>query len=60
MGLGMVEGVDTVMVLEERTGVVRLPAGRDSSAGLISGIVINEGGGGRQRAACGGLKGEVG
>lgn len=39
MGFGLVEGVETVMVLEARTGVVRLPAGRDSSAGLMSGIL---------------------
>lgn len=33
-----------MMVLEARTGVVRLPAGRDRSAGLMSGILT----GGRQ------------
>lgn len=44
MGFGFVEGVETVIVLEARTGVVRLPAGRDKSAGLMSGILA----GGRQ------------
>lgn len=39
MGFGLVDGVETVMVLEERTGVVRLPAGRDRSAGLMSGML---------------------
>jgi hypothetical protein len=38
-GLEMVEGVDTVIVLLDRVGVVRLLAGRESSAGLMSGIL---------------------
>lgn len=40
MGLALVEGVPTVMVLDERVGVDRLTDGRDSSAGLMSGIVV--------------------
>lgn len=48
MAFGLVEGVDTVMVFEARTGVVRLPAGRDSSAGLMSGIVAVVAPGGRE------------
>lgn len=48
MVFGLVEGVDTVMVFEARTGVVRLPAGRDSSAGLMSGILTEVGRGGRE------------
>lgn len=40
MGLAAVEGVETVIVLLERVGVVRLTAGRDDrSAGLMSGIL---------------------
>lgn len=39
MGLAFVDGVDTVIVLEESVGVVRLTAGRDRSAGLMSGIL---------------------
>lgn len=38
-GLEMVDGVETVIVLLDRVGVVRLTAGRDSSAGLMSGIL---------------------
>lgn len=48
MVFGLVEGVDTVMVFEASTGVVRLPAGRDSSAGLMSGILTVIGRGGRE------------
>lgn len=39
MGFGLVDGVDTVIVLEDKVGVERLTAGRDSSAGLMSGIL---------------------
>lgn len=40
MGFAAVEGVDTVIVLLDRVGVVRLTAGRDDrSAGLMSGIL---------------------
>lgn len=39
MGFGLVDGVETVMVLEDSTGVVRLPAGRERSAGLMSGML---------------------
>lgn len=40
MGFAAVEGVETVIVLLERVGVVRLTAGRDErSAGLMSGIL---------------------
>lgn len=40
MGFAAVEGVETVIVLLERVGVVRLTAGRDDrSAGLMSGIL---------------------
>lgn len=35
----VVDGVDTVIVLLDRVGVERLTAGRDSSAGLMSGIL---------------------
>lgn len=38
-GLVMVDGVDTVIDLLDRVGVVRLTAGRDRSAGLMSGIL---------------------
>lgn len=48
MVFALVEGVDTVMVLVARTGVVRLPAGRDSSAGLMSGILTVFGGSGHE------------
>lgn len=40
MGFAAVDGVETVIVLLERVGVVRLTAGRDDrSAGLMSGIL---------------------
>lgn len=40
MGFAAVEGVETVIVLLDRVGVVRLTAGRDDrSAGLMSGIL---------------------
>lgn len=39
LGLRVVDGVETVMVLEARVGVVRLTAGRARSAGLMSGIL---------------------
>lgn len=48
MVFALVEGVDTVMVFVARTGVVRLPAGRDSSAGLMSGILTVFGRGGHE------------
>lgn len=47
MGFGFVDGVETVMVLDERVGVERLAAGRDRSAGLMSGILVVASGGGR-------------
>lgn len=40
MGFAAVEGVETVIVLLDKVGVVRLTAGRDDrSAGLMSGIL---------------------
>lgn len=44
MGFGFVEGVETVIVLEDRVGVERLTAGRDRSAGLMSGILAGANG----------------
>lgn len=43
MGFGFVDGVDTVIVLLDKVGVDRLTAGRDKSAGLMSGILAGAG-----------------
>lgn len=44
MGFGFADGVDTVIVLEDKVGVERLTAGRDSSAGLMSGMLAGANG----------------